>query len=604
MPSVSISREPIAIDECGDTNPAGVSAADAQKLKAGGGAAGTLRLLYPYDGTVFPRGMLAPDMMWEGPPADAVYVHIKSMIFEYWGCLKPTEPGRITLSQDVWDKAGQRSFGRDDDYVVELSVLGGGTVTGPIQSRIQIAQAAIKGSIYYNTYRSNLAVPGGAAPGGVPGFPGGGFPGGGFPGGGFPGGGASNGIVVRIPPGGTAEAFGQTDCNGCHSVSASGSLLLAQSAAGGALSYSLVANGPAPMATMAGSNGSWVALYPDGSAALAMSTVVDVARAGIFGGLGGGSGNATLFDTKTGQPIASNGIPPGALMPFFSPDGTYLVFNDHAIDEAHGIALMRYDTASHTASEYNMLFQEPAGAMRPAWPFVLPDNHGVVFVRTDDFDFTGGGIGVSGAIVPGAAAPFAELSVIDVASKQVTLLAKAMGFNTPEDAVSNTTYLPFGAEDLHHAYYPTVSPVGAGGYFWVFFDSVRHYGVFGLQRQLWGAAVDISSDGTYTRDPSHPAFYVSGQEFGTGNHRAFAALDPCRKDGDKCSSGVDCCGGFCYIDKPVEFDEPVGSCSPKMMVCSNRDERCLTSADCCPTDPAENPNTCIAGFCTLVRGPD
>jgi len=268
--------------------------------------------------------------------------------------------------------------------------------------------------------------------------------------------------------------------------------------------------------------------------------------------------------------------------------------------------MVHYDTKTHTASDYAMLYTEPAGNMRPAWPFALPDNDGVVFVRTDDGDFTGGGVGVSAEIQPGggAAAPFAELSVIDVASKTVTLLAKAMGYNTPEDAAKKLTYLPFGDDDLHHAYYPTVSPVAAGGYFWVFFDSVRHYGGLGLQRQLWGAAIDISSTGTYTTDLSHPAFYLSGQEAGSGNHRAFAALDPCHKDGDKCTSGIDCCGGFCYLESQAELTDPIGTCSPKMTVCSKRDERCISDADCCPPAGAETANACIAGFCAFVRGPD
>jgi hypothetical protein len=179
----------------------------------------TMKWLYPYDGTVFPRGMLAPDIMWEGPPADAVYIHIKSAIFEYWGCLKPVSPNRITLPQDAWERAGERSGGKSDFYTVELSMLSLAGVSGPTTSKFQIAQAAIKGSIYYNTYRSNLMGGGAAGPGAMP-FPG--FP----PGGGI---GGANGIVVRIPAGGRAEVFGQTDCNGCHSVSADGSLLLAQS---------------------------------------------------------------------------------------------------------------------------------------------------------------------------------------------------------------------------------------------------------------------------------------------------------------------------------------------------------------------------------------
>ena len=596
-PNTALTREPIAIDECGDGNPAGLSAADVQKLKAGSASPGELRWLYPYEGTVFPRGMLAPDLMWAGPPGDAVYIHIKSMLFEYWGCVKPSAPGRVTLSQDAWERAGERSGGKSDFYTIELSVIAQGAVTGPATLKIEIAQAAIKGSIFYNTYRSNLVGGAGAIPGGAPG----GFPG--FPGGGLPGGFAgSNGIVVRIPAGGKAEVFGQTDCNGCHSVSADGSLLLAQSVANGAYSYELVSGAQAPMPRMAGQSATWAALYPNGSAFLTMSTVIDVARSGFFGGLGGMS-NATLFDAMTGQRLASTGIPPGALMPAFAPDGTYLVFNDYGVDQAHGIALARYDTRTHTASDYALLYQEPAGATRPAWPFVLPDNHGVVFVRTDDFDFTGGGVGVAAALQPadGARAPYSELSIIDVDTKTVTLLARAMGYHTPQDATQNMTYLPFGADDLHHAYYPTVSPVAAGGYFWVFFDSVRHYGNLGLQRQLWGAAIDISAQGDYARDPSYPAFYLSGQESGTGNHRAFAALDPCRKDGDSCSSGIDCCGGFCYTSEPLgEFDEPMGMCSPMKKTCSNRDERCSSDADCCPPTGNARPNRCIAGFCAHI----
>jgi hypothetical protein len=35
--------------------------------------------------------------------------------------------------------------------------------------------------------------------------------------------------------------------------------------------------------------------------------------------------------------------------------------------------------------------------------------------------------------------------------------------------------------------------VAAGGYFWLFFDAMRHYGSLGLQRQLWGVAIDIQA---------------------------------------------------------------------------------------------------------------
>jgi len=54
---------PMSLDECGAGNPAGLSDAEAQKLMAGSGGPGSLRVLNPYDGTVFPRGILAPTPM-------------------------------------------------------------------------------------------------------------------------------------------------------------------------------------------------------------------------------------------------------------------------------------------------------------------------------------------------------------------------------------------------------------------------------------------------------------------------------------------------------------------------------------------------------------
>jgi len=144
----------------------------------------------------------------------------------------------------------------------------------------------------------------------------------------------------------------------------------------------------------------------------------------------------------------------------------------------------------------------------------------------------------------------------------------------------------------------TVAPIAAGGYFWVFFDAIRHYGNLGTQRQLWGFAIDIQADGAYTTDLSHSAFYLPGQEFGAGNHRAFAALDPCKRDGDTCTSGIDCCGGACNIPQS-EFGA-TGTCGPITNSCAKRDERCTTDIDCCPPGPGESQNFCIAGFCAFI----
>jgi hypothetical protein len=563
------STEPISIDECGANNPAGLSDADRQKLMAAGPGAAP-QISYPYAGTVFPRGLGAPLVMWGDSPADAVYVHIKSMAFEYKGCLRPTAPGQLQLPQEAWNQGAIRTYGKNDPYLLELALISAGTVSGKATLDFKIAQATVKGSIFYNSYSSRLP-------------------------------GASGGNVLRIPPSGQAEIFLSGNCNGCHSVSADGSRLLAQiNLLSNGSAFQLNANtGPNPPgATNAGPRGAYGALYPDGSKYLATSVQMEVARANLAQGLGG-TPDATLYDVTSGEVVPNTGIPTGALMPMFSPDGTRLAFNDFAIEMGHGLVIMNYDTKTNTASAYKMLAKE-TDPMRPSWPFVLPDNGGVIYAKTDSADFSGGGAGLLGALIPG---PFSELQIADIESGKVTVLAKAMGYLTPEDAASGKSYLPFGAEELSHNYFPTVSPVAAGGYFWVFFDAVRHYGNQGLQRQLWGAAVDISPDGKYVTDPSHPAFYLPGQEFGTGNHRAFAALDPCKRDGDTCSTGIDCCGGFCKIPEGVnnEFGQAVGMCSSDVPMCAKRDERCVEDSDCCPPAGNDPPNVCIAGFCAFVE---
>jgi Fe-S cluster biogenesis protein NfuA len=601
-PSAAATR--VVIDQTGSDNPAGLPKAEVNKLIAGG-PLDKLRWLYPYDGTVFPGGSLAPTLMWEGDPAsDAVYLHVHSIAFEYKAVLKPTtaqgsatplgvvvsntaplQP-QLQIPQSIWDAACDKTQGKSDPFTMELTTRVAGVVTGPITSHFSIAPGAVRGSVYYTSYYSKQL-------GQDTGY---------------------SAALMRIPPRGKNEVVqAKVDgaCAGCHSVSANGSRMIALTLKSGApptkgFSFQLdPMTGVTDRRSVSGGNSGLVALYPDGSKYLAQAQgkilghwALYTAADALYGTV---TTDATLYDATSAAVIPATGIPVGALMPSFSPDGTRLVFNDYAIGEAHGLATMDYDVARDKASGYKLLKQEDsAGALRPGWPCFLPDNHAVVFVRTDSPDFGGSSNdGLTAAATdpsmtrtaPAAAAVSSDLYFVDVASGQASILARAMGFDTASDFASEKTYLPFGASDVHRNFNTTVSPVAAGGYFWVFFDSLRNYGNLGLQRAIWGTAIDIQPNGTYASDPSHPAFYLAGQEFGSDNHRAFSARDLCRAEGQPCATGIDCCTGFCSATS----SNSVGSCTPPKHGCANRDEHCTSAADCCDSN-----DYCINNFCAFV----
>ena len=227
-------REALMIDDCGPNNPAGLDAQAVASLTAGG-TASAARWLYPYEGTVFPRGMLAPTLMWDGVQGDVVYVHISAALFDYRGCLRVTGPQQLQLPQDVWKKAGDQTLGPKAPFTVEVTVQGASGAVGPMHTEIVIAQATLKGSIFYNSYVSQSAFAG---------------------------------SVYRIPPGGNAEVFlgGDSGCYGCHSVSANGTHLIASYGGDPGASYALSPmTSPNPSMSALAPQPSFVGLSPDGA---------------------------------------------------------------------------------------------------------------------------------------------------------------------------------------------------------------------------------------------------------------------------------------------------------------------------------------------------
>ncbi|HEY5373837.1 MAG TPA: Ig-like domain-containing protein, partial [Polyangiaceae bacterium] len=85
-------------------NPDNISAADQAKLVLGGsggskgiGPDAAFRFLYPYDNTVFPRGLLAPALQFGGGAASSLYVKITTTTFSYAAFSAAGTPTRLSL---------------------------------------------------------------------------------------------------------------------------------------------------------------------------------------------------------------------------------------------------------------------------------------------------------------------------------------------------------------------------------------------------------------------------------------------------------------------------------------------------------------------------
>jgi hypothetical protein len=125
-------------------------------------------------------------------------------------------------------------------------------------------------------------------------------------------------------------------------------------------------------------------------------------------------------------------------------------------------------------------------------------------------------------------------------------------------------------------------PVKRGGYSWMVFTSMRDWGhelsVAGpntnAKRRLWVAAIDGDIQAA---DPSHPPFYLEGQE-NTPNMRAFWALSQCiqtpppGETSMMCKSNFECCSGFCVEGQCVDKET---------LSCSGVGEACEAAGDCC-----------------------
>jgi hypothetical protein len=79
-------------------NPGGVATATQSALQAKGSADSAFTWLYPYDKTVFPKGLVSPTLQFGGGASDAEYVHITSKTLDYKGYFAGGAANAVTLS--------------------------------------------------------------------------------------------------------------------------------------------------------------------------------------------------------------------------------------------------------------------------------------------------------------------------------------------------------------------------------------------------------------------------------------------------------------------------------------------------------------------------
>jgi hypothetical protein len=523
------------------------------------------QILYPYDKTVFPRGLVAPLLQFSPgnlPPEDAL-VAISSTYFSWQGFIHVQNSAvpQFSIPQDVWDGALLSAGG--STLAINVTKAVAGQAYGPATTSIIVAAASLQGAVYYMTYDT-------------------------------PG----NGLYSVLPGVKQPASLIVPGCLVCHAVSANGTKLALgtddPTVAAQSGIYNVGSNGTATQITPSpdGLGGdtrgiSFATFTPDGK-------YVMRSQNDFWGGINQEAWKIDdVANTLTPATVVGLGPTVSAYVPTISPDGLHYAFTTGAGDTfgttGRSINLMdlAVDTTTDTLTFSNrqLLIDNGPGGSVAKFPTFLPDPNYIVLEEGENFctsygemlptwDVTCGDYSFTGST--------GRLYMIKVATKEHIELATLNAGNVTTDRQRN--YEPFALQ------------VTAGGYFWVVFTSIREYGNTytgsSVEKQLWVAA--ISTNPGAGVDPSHPPFYLPNQG-STRNERGYWALQPCQADGTDCTTGDQCCDGFC---RPADPNNPTSPkvCSPPMTgTCSQISEKCTTSADCCDVSTGA---TCIGGFCT------
>jgi len=518
-------------------NTANVSPSDQQLLdNAQPGGDASFKFSYPLDNTIVPLRVISPEFMWQNNKSVQAYrLKLSSKNITYIEYFTSGNPGLKTLAQDKWENIQFSGMGPVSDPIkVELSRLSNGVADAATPINLGVAQGFVFGSVYY------WQLPNGSG----------------------------NGKVLRIKPSSdqTDEFFQSSSCFGCHSVSRDGTKMMATFDLGsfGGFPQQLIdlTSSPAKLGTIqagTGITGVFSAFNNDGS---------KVAISNNFSGSKPAQNSSIdIIDGVSGQQVLPSALPAGCGEPAWSPDGTMLAGicgmdgYGWTFDSFNGdLTIATLNAAQNQVMSQKVVVAKGGLQGRPAYPTFTPDSKYLAYGRPT----------------------YGSRS-----TDQGTLWMTDVNGQSPIELKN--------ASSDGRSFNPVFAPKSAGGYTWIVFISKRDYGHklvnSGIQ-QLWMVAIDDPPQPG--KDPSHPPFYLRGQVSNQLSENAYYALDPCKKDGEGCEHGIECCNKSCVYDdgKKEHICKPPegGGCIP------TGSGPCKDKTDCCDFQDGVE---CLNGFCEL-----
>jgi hypothetical protein len=520
---------------------------------------------------------LPPEIQGNGGAAgDQYLLHLSAPNLDLQVFTKADPPSRYTLTQALWNTLTATSAAAST--TASLNRLSGGNAYVSAKQTWKIANADLRGIIYYWAINQGQIIQIDLATGmRSPVFASGPNTSLGTP---TP----LNSGTPNSPP--WEDNGAGLRCVACHSVSKDGSTLtsvFSRSNPGstGPVGVVGLSTGSISVISDYTTNAIYDALSPDGTFAVANYAAKTM-------GLLASASATPLASTLDGQSNMCD--------PTFSPDGKLFAYASNC-DPGFGypVEFRTSNLSLYSFSNAAPYFSSPATVLTSAglgdaiaFPSFSPDSKWIFYQRGDYS---------RAKYNDSTATPTHGSDDIYIAAAQAGAAQIALPNLNGAGVLS--------ASNQHLNYAPTVNPIAVGGYFWVVFTSPRDYGnemvapgttqpndqTYANRKQLWVGAVDANVGGS---DPSHPAFWLPGQDGTTANMFGYWALAPCKQtpvDGGTatCTAGFECCSGFCEN----------GRCASQTGGCSNVGDKCKTTADCCTTGGSNI--ACIGGFCEPMQ---